>query len=185
MGLIQRLHRAARITVSIDLDAPVERVWEVIEPIERHVDWMHDAVAIRFESEQTRGVGTRFLCDTKVGPIRLVDRMEITEWRPGAAMGVRHVGLVTGSGVFTLVPIDLDRRTRFTWEESLTFPWWLGGPLGALVGGRLALRPIWRRNLRGLRRLVDQHEHTGQGHTDHGHADHARPAPDADGVDGA
>ncbi len=155
-GPSERLRRATTITVSIDLDAPVERVWQVVEPIERHVDWMHDAVAIRFETEQTRGVGTRFLCDTKVGPIHLADRMEITEWRPNEAMGVRHVGLVTGSGVFTLVPIDLGRRTRFTWQEALTFPWWLGGPLGALVGGRLALRPIWRRNLRGLRDLVER-----------------------------
>jgi hypothetical protein len=154
-GLGERLRRATTITVSIDLDAPAANVWHVVEPIERHVDWMHDAVAIRFETEQTRGVGTRFLCDTKVGPIRLVDRMEITEWRPAEAMGVRHVGLVTGSGVFTLAPIDLGRRTRFTWRETLTFPWWFGGPVGALVGGRLLLRPIWRRNLRGLRHLVE------------------------------
>ena len=60
-----------------------QQVWEVVEPIEHHVEWMHDAVAIRFQSDQHRGVGTRFLCDTKVGPIKLVDRMEITEWVPG------------------------------------------------------------------------------------------------------
>lgn len=141
--------------MSIELDAPVERVWQIVEPVERHVDWMHDAVAIRFEDEQTRGVGTRFLCDTKVGPIRLVDRMEITEWRPNEAMGVRHVGLVTGTGVFTLTPIDLGRRTRFTWSEELVFPWWLGGPLGALIGGKVVLGAIWRRNLRALDRIVD------------------------------
>ncbi|NDF32726.1 MAG: SRPBCC family protein, partial [Acidimicrobiia bacterium] len=44
----------SRITVSIDLDATPARVWEVVEPIERHVDWMADAVAIRFEGDQTR-----------------------------------------------------------------------------------------------------------------------------------
>ena len=58
----------SRITVSIELDAPPDRVWHVVEPIERHVDWMADAVAIRFDGPQTRGVGTRFVCDTKVGP---------------------------------------------------------------------------------------------------------------------
>lgn len=149
------------ITVSVEIDAPPTRVWEVVEPVERHVDWMHDAVAIRFTGSQTRGVGTEFLCDTKVGPIKLVDRMEITEWQPGETMGVRHTGLVTGSGRFTLEGIDRGngdepRRTRFTWAETLTFPWWLGGPIGALVGGQLVLRPIWRRNLRNLRRLVEQ-----------------------------
>ncbi len=146
----------ARISVSIEIDATPERVWEVVEPVERHVDWMHDAVAIRFETDQTRGVGTRFLCDTKVGPIELVDKMEITEWRPGEAMGVRHTGIVTGTGMFTLTPIDLGRRTRFTWAEELIFPWWLGGPIGAWIGGKLVMGAIWRRNLRGLARIVEQ-----------------------------
>lgn len=146
----------AHISVSIEIDATPQRVWEVVEPVERHVDWMHDAVAIRFETDQTRGVGTRFLCDTKVGPIELVDKMEITEWRPGEAMGVRHTGVVTGTGMFTLTPIDLGRRTRFTWAEELIFPWWLGGPIGAWIGGKLVMGAIWRRNLRGLARIVEQ-----------------------------
>lgn len=143
------------IVVSVEIDATPERVWDVVEPVERHVDWMHDAVAIRFTTEQTRGTGTEFLCDTKVGPFKLVDRMEITEWEAGRVMGVRHTGLVTGSGRFTLEPIDLGRRTRFTWAEDLVFPWWMGGPIGAWVGGKIALGPIWRRNLRNLKRLVE------------------------------
>ncbi len=146
----------SEIRVAIEIDATPARVWEVVEPVENHVDWMHDAVAIRFTSDQTRGVGTEFLCDTKVGPIKLVDRMEITEWTPGEVMGVRHTGLVTGSGRFTLEPIDLGRRTRFEWQEELTFPWWLGGPIGAYIGGKIVLRAIWQRNLRGLKRLVEE-----------------------------
>jgi hypothetical protein len=147
--------RVPRIRVATEIDAAPQRVWQVVEPIEDHVHWMHDAVAIRFTGDQTRGTGTQFLCDTKVGPFTLVDRMEITEWEPEQVMGVRHTGLVTGSGRFTLEPIDLGRRTRFTWEESLVFPWWMGGPLGALVGGKLVLRAIWTRNLRNLRRLIE------------------------------
>jgi len=143
------------ITVSVEIDATRDHVWSVVEPVERHVDWMHDAVAIRFEGDQTRGVGTSFLCDTKIGPIKLVDRMEITEWQAPEVMGVRHTGLVTGSGRFTLESIDLDRRTRFTWSETLSFPWWLGGRLGEYVGGRFVLSRIWRKNLDNLRRLCE------------------------------
>ncbi len=145
----------ANISVSIEIDATPQRVWDEVEPVERHVDWMHDAVAIRFVTDQTRGVGTRFLCDTKVGPIKLVDKMEITDWRPGEAMGVRHTGLVTGTGMFTLSPIDLGRRTRFTWAEELIFPWWLGGPIGAWIGGKLVMGAIWRRNLRALAHVIE------------------------------
>ncbi|MDP9463318.1 MAG: SRPBCC family protein [Actinomycetota bacterium] len=145
----------SRLSVAIDISAPPDQVWKVVEPVEDHVEWMHDAVAIRFQTDQHRGAGTEFLCDTKVGPIKLVDRMEITEWVPDSAMGVRHTGLVTGTGRFTLTPIDLGRRTRFSWDESLIFPWWLGGPIGASIGGRLVLRSIWKRNLRTLKRIVE------------------------------
>ncbi len=144
-----------RIQVAIELAATPGRVWEVLEPIERHVDWMADAVAIRFVSDQHRGVGTRFLCDTKVGPITLTDHMEVTEWEPGDSMGVKHTGVVTGSGVFALTPIDLGRRTRFTWTEDLSFPWFLGARIGEVIGGQVVMKAIWRRNLRKLKTVVE------------------------------
>ena len=143
------------IGVSIEIDAAPAKVWAAVEPIERHVDWMADAVEITFTSDRTRGVGTTFDCLTAVGPLRLTDRMEVTRWDPPHAMGVRHTGLVTGAGEFVLTPIDLGRRTRFTWSEQLRFPWFLGGRVGELVGGRLVMRAIWRRNLRRLRDLVE------------------------------
>jgi len=144
----------AGIRVAIEIAAPVERVWQVVEPVERHVDWMADAESISFVSGQTRGVGTAFLCVTKVGPIRLTDKMRITRWEPNRAMGVEHIGLVTGSGVFTLEAVD-PKSTRFVWEETLKFPWWLGGPIGALIGGKIVLRAIWRGNLRRLAALCE------------------------------
>jgi len=144
----------AGIRVAIEIAAPVERVWQVVEPIERHVDWMADAESISFVSDQTRGVGTAFLCVTKVGRIRLTDKMRITRWEPNRAMGVEHIGLVTGSGVFTLEAVD-PKSTRFVWEETLKFPWWLGGPIGALIGGKIVLRSIWRGNLRRLAALCE------------------------------
>ena len=142
------------IRVSVEIAAPVQKVWDVVEPVERHIDWMADAVAIRFQTEQTRGTGTTFFCDTKVGPIKLVDVMTITAWEPGKVMGVKHTGVVTGTGEFTLDAIDAS-HTRFTWTESLTFPWWLGGPIGAYVGGQIVMKAIWRRNLRELKKLVE------------------------------
>ncbi len=145
----------SRIAVFVEIDATPDIVWSVVEPIEHHVDWMADAEAIRFSTDQRRGVGTTFVCDTKVGPFRLADHMEITKWEPGLVMGVRHHGIVTGEGQFTLTPIDLDRRTRFEWTEVLHFPWYLGGPIGEMLGGRVVLRAIWRRNLRRLRTLVE------------------------------
>ena len=143
----------ARIRVSTVIDASPAQVWDEVRTIERHVDWMVDAARITFEGNRRAGVGTTFDCITKVGPIRLTDRMEITEWRDGKVMGVRHAGLVTGRGRFTLTRAR-GGRTRFTWDERLRFPWWLGGPVGGFAGGRL-LRRIWKRNLRTLKALVE------------------------------
>lgn len=142
-----------RIRVSTVIDAPPQDVWTYVRDIPSHVEWMTDAEAIRMTSRRQRGVGTTFECDTRLGPFRLTDRLEVTEWEDGRAMGVRHVGLVRGSGRFTLK--RQRTRTRFTWEEQLSFPWWLGGPLGGVVGAPV-LRTVWRRNLRALRRRVEE-----------------------------
>ncbi len=142
-----------RIRVSTVIDASPAQVWDEVRHVERHVDWMADAVEIRFTSQRRSGVGTTFDCLTKVGPIRLTDKMEITDWRDGKLMGVRHVGLVTGTGRFTVTKTR-GGRSRFTWDERLRFPWWLGGPVGGVVGGRV-MRQIWKRNLRVLKALVE------------------------------
>lgn len=138
------------IRVSVVLDAPPAEVWADVEDLSSHTEWMEDAVSIDFTTEQHAGTGTEFDCATKVGPIRLVDHMEITSWVPGREMGVRHVGLITGSGQFTLRP-DGVGRTQFEWTEDLIFPWWLGGPIGAMVA-RPVLGRIWRTNLKNLQR---------------------------------
>jgi hypothetical protein len=143
----------SRIRVSTIIDATPKAVWSSIDDIGSHVEWMHDAEAIRFRTSKRRGVGTVFECDTKVGPLKLTDLMEITEWKPGKRMGVRHQGVVTGDGYFTLKRTRRG-RTRFSWHERLRFPWWLGGELGGAIGAEI-LRFVWRRNLGNLKRRVE------------------------------
>jgi hypothetical protein len=146
----------ARIRVSIIIDRPPAVVWRYVEDIASHVEWMADAEAIRFTSPSTSGVGTTFDCDTKIGPLRLTDRMEITEWVPNANMGVSHVGTVTGDGRFQLREVG-NGRTEFIWEETLTFPRWMGGAVGARAGSPVMTR-LWRRNLERLKQRVENHE---------------------------
>ncbi len=143
----------ARIRVRTTIDAPPRAVWRAIEDISTHVEWMADARAIRFLTPQRRGVGTAFECDTAVGPFTLTDVMEITRWDRGKAMGVRHVGVVTGEGTFRLRS-RRGGRTKFVWRERLRFPWWLGGPVGAWFGA-IVLDLVWRGNLRRLKRYVE------------------------------
>ena len=137
-----------RIHVKTEIRASPETVWADLRDIVGHVEWMHDAESITFTSSETEGVGTTFDCATRLGPLRLIDKMEITVWAANECMGVRHVGLVAGRGRFTLTPTHAG-TTLFAWDEELFFPWWMGGPLGGAIGAPL-LRVIWRRNLRSL-----------------------------------
>ena len=141
------------IEVSTVIAAPPAEVWAHVADVTSHVEWMTDAEAIRLTSGQSSGVGTTFDCDTKIGPFRLTDRMEVTEWREDEAMAIRHTGLVTGTGRFHLVPTPAG--TRFEWSETLRFPWWQGGRLAARIAG-LVLRRLWRGNLKRLRDLVQE-----------------------------
>jgi uncharacterized protein YndB with AHSA1/START domain len=142
-----------RIRVCTTIAAPADRVWDVVETIERHTDWMVDARRIDFVSSTRRGVGTEFDCLTRVGPFRTRDRMTVTEWDPPRAMAIEHRGVVSGKGRFTI-----KRRrggTRFCWTERLRFPWWMGGFAGEQLA-RPVLRRVWRANLERLRFIAEE-----------------------------
>jgi hypothetical protein len=147
----------SRIRVEALVDAPVDRVWRRLADIGDHTSWMAEAESITFTSDARTGLGTTFECVTRVGPFRTTDVMEITEWREGRTIGVRHAGVVTGEGRFLLEPAGAEpapARTRVTWDETLVFPWREGGPLAGLVVAPV-LRRIWRANLRRLAGLVE------------------------------
>lgn len=132
--------------------SPPGEVWTAIADVTTHVEWMADAERITICSADTSGVGLEFECRTKIGPLRTTDVMRVTEWDPGVVMGIEHTGTVSGRGRFTLGADGTG--TRFCWDETLSFPWWLGGPIGERVG-RPILRRIWRANLRRLGAMVD------------------------------
>jgi len=135
------------------IGAPVEQVWRTVEDIETHTRWMADAESITFLGDQRRGVGTEFDCRTRVGPLATTDRMRVTEWEPGAVMGIEHRGLVTGSGRFTLRRLGAG-LTEFCWTEELRFPATMGGGLGERVARPVFAR-LWRGNLARLRELAE------------------------------
>jgi hypothetical protein len=142
------------VMVRISREMPYTRacVWDELAQLENHVEWMLDASAIRFKGGQRRGVGTVFECDTKFGPFRLTDVLEVTEWEHGEKIGVRHRGAVSGTGCFTLSEAQ-GTATRVEWQESLVFPWWMGATLGAQLAKPL-FTAIWKGNLRRLRDRV-------------------------------
>lgn len=140
------------IVASVDLPLPPSDVWVELSYLERHSEWMADAERIDFAGGQRRGVGTEMIVRTRVGPFVMNDVIAVRSWSEGESIGVMHRGLVTGLGVFALLPIE--GGTRFVWLEDLAFPWYLGGPIAGLFAAPV-LRWIWQRNLRRFAKTLD------------------------------
>lgn len=141
----------AHIEVIRDLPIRQDVVWDALADLESHVDWMKDAESIDFTSESRRGVGTVMEVETRVGPLRTLDVIEVTGWNEGESIDVEHRGLVTGVGTLAVGPTN--GSTRVTWVEDLRFPWWLGGPLTAFLA-KPVLAAIWRGNLKRLEETI-------------------------------
>lgn len=137
----------ARIEVSRDLPVRHDLVWDALADLGSHAEWMKDAESLEFTSEQRRGVGTSMRVATRVGPFRTMDILSVTGWTEGESIDVEHTGLVTGTG--TLAATRLNGSTRVSWVENLTFPWWLGGGVTAVVAKPI-LTAIWKGNLERL-----------------------------------
>ena len=140
------------IQISSHINVSPEVLWEELRHIDRHVNWMNDAVSITFTSPTTEGVGTQFSCLTKVGLLKTTDIMTITQWQENKTMGVEHVGLVKGTGTFQIEPNG--EGSTITWKESLSFPLFFLGSLGALAATPL-LTYIWKKNLTNLKNIVE------------------------------
>lgn len=140
------------VTVSVDIRAPLDTVWEAAANLAAHGGWMADVESIEFDSEARQGPGTVMRVATRVGPFRTIDIMTVTAWEPRRRISVEHRGLFTGRGEFELSPVG--GATRFTWSEEIDFPWRFGGPIGAACA-RPILTGIWRGNLRRLKTLLE------------------------------
>ncbi len=116
---------------SADIDAPVERVWEVVADVESWPQWQATISAL--DVEDRGGDGRPALCevvfDAKVQTIRTVQRLsyepprrlEFTQER-GSLKALR--------GAWSLEDLG-DGRTRASYELDVR----LGGMLGMLVTG--------------------------------------------------
>jgi uncharacterized protein YndB with AHSA1/START domain len=137
------------VIVSTYIDAPPDEVWSDVSEMASHAEWMADAESISFASSTTSGVGTILVVPTRVGPLVTEDWIIVTRWDEGEAIGVVHVGIVSGVGEFRLIPEGAG--TRFVWEEDLTLPLSLGGRIGEVVA-RPIVTAIWKGNLARLSR---------------------------------
>jgi carbon monoxide dehydrogenase subunit G len=138
------------ITVSVDVDAPVETVWREVTDWESQGEWML-GTDVKVTHGDGTSVGSELAATTGVGPVGVTDTMEIVGWDPPHRATVRHTGrIVRGSGVFSVLErrgTDGSEGSTFVWSEQLDLPL---GPLGAV--GWPVVKPAFAL---GLRRSLD------------------------------
>jgi hypothetical protein len=139
------------LSVSIDIDAPAARTWEVVTDWEHQGQWM-PMTDVRVSATAPIGVGAKLSARSGVGPARFVDPMVVDVWEPPYRCEVVHLGkVITGRGVFLIEDLPGD-RSRFTWSEELDSA---GARRLIERVGLPATRPLIAIALRRLAKLVE------------------------------
>ncbi len=140
------------IESSVVVDAPIERVWQVLADIEGQPRWMADMKAVRIDGAGDVGVGTRAEADVRIFGLQVLDPITITAFDPPRHFAIRHEGRFTGHGDIRLDPGPDGGTTIVRWSETIVPPWLphLGAFVLAAVLGR-----VFRADLERLRELVE------------------------------
>ncbi len=140
------------ISSMIVIDAPIERVWDVLADIDGQPRWMHDMKAVRLLTPGPVEAGTVGEADVRVFGVSVVDPVTITEFEPPHRFGIRHEGSFKGRGLITLESGADGTTTIVRWDEVLIPP--VLPHLGALVMAP-TLRGIFQADLVRLKELVE------------------------------
>jgi hypothetical protein len=151
---------SVRLEVSVEIDAPMATVWEVL------IDWTGQSrwiplTTVRVTTDRQVGTGVRAesLSGVWLGrlPLGLLDRFIVTGWSPpaddAAELEILHLGpYFTGEGIFRLS--GHDGKTTVTCIEVFSLP---GGRAVEWLP-RLALpllRAVLARSLRALAAIAE------------------------------
>jgi uncharacterized protein YndB with AHSA1/START domain len=140
------------IRTEIWIDAPIERVWEVLADVEAQPRWMLDLKSVRMLTPPPIGVGTRAEGDIRIFGMAVVDPITITAFEPPRRFAIRHVGRFSGEGLIELEPAPDGSSTVVRWSETLIPPF-----LPHLAGLGMApnLQRVFERDLENLREFIE------------------------------
>lgn len=148
--LARRASAPPPIVTEVDIDAPIERVWEVATDIPGQPRWMRDMVSVRILSEGPVHAGTQASGTIRILGIEVEDPITVTAFDAPSLFEISHDGIYRGRGELRFTTIS--SGTHIRWTETLRAP--LLPHLAAAVQGPV-FRTVFQADLERLKRLVE------------------------------
>jgi uncharacterized membrane protein len=141
------------ITISEDIAAPVEAVFEYVDEHSNTTKYMKDLTRWAPVGPNSHGKGAKFKVAMKAGPMTLSSVVDITTWRANSAIGWTSIEGFKQTGKWTFKSHGAGTKATFDMEYELP-----GGIAGRMLSR--AAEPIVRGNIeqsvRNLRSQVER-----------------------------
>jgi uncharacterized protein YndB with AHSA1/START domain len=145
----------ARIEATTAIEAPVERVWDLVTDWDAQRRWMSDVRSLEVLTRHRtgRGVVVRVRTDIGLGLV-LTDEVTTTEWKEPELLGVRHRGPgYSAVGAFEFTPTETG--TRLIWWDELKVPLGIVGDTATGLLFAPFARRAFRSSLANLKRMCE------------------------------
>ncbi len=102
-----------QFSATLEIDAPVQKVWALIDELEQWPQWMPSIEKIERVSEGPLTVGSKLLVRARVGRLKVNLLMTITEFEPERSVTMTSRALATSlTRFYRFEPVD--GKTRVT-----------------------------------------------------------------------
>jgi carbon monoxide dehydrogenase subunit G len=109
---------------SIEINAPVEKVWSLIDKLEEWPQWMPSIKKIERLSQEPLGPGSKLLVTAKVSGLTVRLLMTITEFVPQRTVVMKGKTLGTNlTRFYTLEPVDGKTKVTIGGDVSGALAW--------------------------------------------------------------
>jgi uncharacterized protein YndB with AHSA1/START domain len=123
------------VSVAVDIDAPPERVWEVIAAPKNLPHWQRHISRVIGAPRNGLRQGATYKVELRFLAVRAKVRIRVLEWEPPRRVSVELRGVIDGSVTSTVEPTG---RGRSRLEHVVDFRF-RGGPLGSVAARSLRM----------------------------------------------
>jgi uncharacterized membrane protein len=143
-----------RVSESVQISAPAERIWETVTDPERMLSFMSGVTRWEVEGALTTGLGARYRVLFRVGAAEIGGLIELVEWDEPWELAWTSVLGIDQRGRWRLRELPSGRtkvELRMAYGVAGSGPW---GWLAERVAGPTVSRHL-RRSLHQLKRLIE------------------------------